>query len=63
MYVHTSVMLYKGMQRSWYHIRILSWAPAHMAWLIPRMADCGEDQHKSRQDRKRNRGRAWVKES
>jgi len=24
-----------------------------MAWLIPKMADCGGDQRKSRQDRKR----------
>ena len=29
-------------------------APACVAWLIPKMADCGEDQRKSRQDRKRN---------
>jgi len=27
----------------------------HAAWLIPKMADCGRDQRKSRQDQKRKR--------
>jgi len=31
----------------------LSQAPARAAWLIPKMADCGGDQRKSKQDRKR----------
>ena len=31
----------------------MSQAPAHVALLIPKMADCGGDQHKSRQDWKR----------
>jgi len=31
----------------------LSQALAHAAWLIPKMADCGGDQRKSRQDWKR----------
>jgi len=34
-------------------IRVLLQAPARAAWLIPKMADCGWDQRKSRQDRKR----------
>ena len=31
----------------------MSPAPALAAWLIPKMADCGVDQRKSRQDLKR----------
>jgi len=36
-----------------YCICILSPAPARVAWLIPKIADCGGDQCKSRQDQKR----------
>ena len=32
---------------------VLSRALARVAWLIPKMADCGGDQRKSRQNRKR----------
>ena len=30
-----------------------------MAWLIPKMADCGGDQCKSRQDQKRKQRQSW----